>query len=413
MPKTLWKLSWLICIVFLGGCWDRVEIEERGFVVGAAVDFSKKDEGMATEEKSEERPHGKQRYLLTLQMVVPGGLSQGGGKGGGGAGAGSGGDAYYNVSSVGDTMFQTVRQLGNRVSRSPFFPHMKILIISEEVARSGHLPDIIDYFLRDAEMRRGVKIMIANGEAREVLGVNPVNEKLPAMYIDSVTRNERSSSSTLPEHLRIGDLNEILLTQESFTIPRIKPAGNEVKIGGVSVFEGRKNSMVDWLGGDDVIGLAILKGKLKGGAINIKVGDNLVSYEAKGSIRRKIEADVSDKENMKFTFTVKSEGVIVESMETINYLKDPEKWELLQMKVADEMKRMAEQAIRKLQKEMKLDVIGLGNYLEQNEPELWKTVEKDWDHGKNYFSKSTLHVQAKVIIRNPGVVNQTEPIQGR
>ncbi|MBP1933788.1 Ger(x)C family spore germination protein [Ammoniphilus resinae] len=409
MPKTLWKYSLLILVVFLGGCWDRVEIEERGFVVGAAVDFPKEgDEGNEMEEDAANKPHGKHRYLLTLQLVVPGSMSQGAKTGGG---AGSGGDAYYNISSVGDTMFQTDRQLANRVSRSPFFPHMKILIISEEVARSGHLPDIMDFFLRDSEMRRGVKVMISKGEAREVLGVKPVNEKLPAMYIDSVTENERSSSATLPDPLRIGDLNEKLLTRESFIIPRIKSAGKEVKIGGVAVFEGEENKMVEWLGGEEVMGLAILKGTLKGGAININVGDNLVSYETKGDIKRKIKADISDKENMKFIFTIESEGIITESMETIDYLNDPAKWVLVQNRVADEMKRMAEKTIRKLQKEMKLDVIGLSTYLAQNYPELWKSVGKDWDHGENYFSKATLHVKARVIVRNPGTVNQTEPLQ--
>lgn len=51
----------LLCLaLFATGCWDRVEIEERGFVVGAGIDVAGEDDA--------------DKYILTFQFVIPGGL---------------------------------------------------------------------------------------------------------------------------------------------------------------------------------------------------------------------------------------------------------------------------------------------------------------------------------------------------
>ncbi len=59
--KRLCLLPAVLVVIPLAGCWDRVEIEDRGFVVGAALDLP--DEG--TEEN---------KIKLTNQFVVPSGL---------------------------------------------------------------------------------------------------------------------------------------------------------------------------------------------------------------------------------------------------------------------------------------------------------------------------------------------------
>lgn len=117
--------------ITLTGCWDRVEIEEIGFVLGVGIDLQKKED---VEERAERaapgKPEGKRRYLLTQQIAIPGGLQGGQGSGAGGADQ----KAYYNIVSEGDTMFEMVRSVAARTSRTPYYEHIKIIIISKEIA---------------------------------------------------------------------------------------------------------------------------------------------------------------------------------------------------------------------------------------------------------------------------------------
>ena len=53
----------MILLLFLTGCWDEVEIEERAFVSGVAVDLA------------EEQSSSTTKIELTSQLIVPANLS--------------------------------------------------------------------------------------------------------------------------------------------------------------------------------------------------------------------------------------------------------------------------------------------------------------------------------------------------
>ncbi|MGO4277101.1 hypothetical protein AB4Z22_45945, partial [Paenibacillus sp. TAF58] len=70
----------LICMLFLlTDCWDRIEIDQRGFVVGVAIDYANAS---------------KHKFKGTYQIVVPSGLKQ---SSQGQSGSGSSGKAYFNL----------------------------------------------------------------------------------------------------------------------------------------------------------------------------------------------------------------------------------------------------------------------------------------------------------------------------
>jgi spore germination protein len=84
----------------ISGCSELAEIEERGFVVGAAYDIVK-------EKKSNPIMKG------TYQMVLPSKLTQQGGKGAG--------NNYINVSAKADSVFEQIRIIAKKISRELFF----------------------------------------------------------------------------------------------------------------------------------------------------------------------------------------------------------------------------------------------------------------------------------------------------
>nr|WP_239483893.1 Ger(x)C family spore germination protein [Paenibacillus rhizolycopersici] len=377
-----------LLILATTGCWDRVEIEERGFVVGAGIDI-------AEEEQAE-----KGKYLLTFQFVVPSGLQskESGGKGG------SKGEAYFNLTSAGNTMFTAARNMSYRTSRSPYLQHNRLILISEELALRGEFVKTLDLFLRDHEMRRATKVMVAEGKASELLEVKPKNEKIPIMYFESTAENPPKSARIYPP-TNIGDVQSFILSKTSFALPKLSKLDDEVSVSGSAVFDGASQRLKGFLNDRETSGLNFLRGTAQEGVLEFKMNDDFLAYEIKG-LKRKIRADVSDLEHIRFTLFLDMEGNIGETQERINLLKQYEVSEIEQ-KAADELFKLTTSTIERVQQKFRVDVIGLGDYLKQQHYSVWKKIKDNWDRGDNIFAQSDIVVEARAEVRIFGSTVET------
>lgn len=382
---------WLLCCsLLLSGCWDRVEIEERGFVVGVAID------------QPEDPEAEKGRYRLTQQIVVPGKLGSKAGQGGGGGG---GEGAYLNITEAGESMFGIVRDTAAQTSRSPYYEHIQVMILSSDVVREeGALGKVIDHFIRHPEMRRATKVVIAEGEAKQTLELQPKNERLPALYLDSISMNNFKNARMLPVS-KIGDLHEYLLGGQSFTIQRIKAEKNEVKVIGNAVFNTPKRQMVGFLEGDETEGLNFLTGEVQGGILKLKYkGEPLIFDMMKAS--HKIEVQAKGPEEIVFDINIEVEGAIGESFSSVDFVSS-EVLSKSEELIAKEIERICRKTVETLQEDLRTDAMRLGSELRIADYDLWERIKDDWDSGKNYFSQSKINVTAKANVRSTGIINKT------
>lgn len=394
-------VSMLLSTILVSGCWDQVQIEERGFVVGVAVDVPRNENVKEkAEQEAPDKPKGKQRFLVTNQMVIPGGLVAGGKSNS----QNTTNEAYLNIVSEGDSLFEVSREFATRASRTPFYQHLKIIIFSEEIARSkAGFGNAIDVLLRDPDARRSTKVFISKGDAKDVIEVKPKTEKLPSLYINSIGENNDRTARMLPVK-RIGDVHEQLLNQYSFTLPRITAGKQEVKIAGAALFNS-DHIMVGFLGEEETEGLNFLTNQIKGGLLKAKFKEDLGVLNITG--KRSIVVDTRNKEHLKFTFRIKCEGAIIESFDQIDLL-NKEVMEKLQLAFAHEIERLCRDTIAKVHKQLPVDVIGLGSDLKQYHKDLWKEIKNDWEKGKRLYEKSEIKVVAQVYIRNIGGINRAK-----
>ncbi|MCG5252252.1 Ger(x)C family spore germination protein [Brevibacillus agri] len=405
---TLACMVVLLCTL-VTGCWDQVQIEERGFVVGVAIDAPRSNEAEKRAAKeSPGKPRVKQRFLVTHQLVIPGGLIAG--NQGGGGGQNTTNEAFLNLSSEGDSLFEVSRELATRTSRAPFYQHLKVLVISEEVARSENgFANAMDFLLRDPDSRRSSKVFISNGPAKSIIEVKPKTEKLPALYINSIGENIDRNARMLPE-VRVGDVHEELLNPFSFVIPRVRAEKNEIKMAGSAVFSNR-NQMVGFLGEEETEGLNFLTGNINGGLLKAKVKNDLVVLNIQGT-KHSIVQDLRDKQHFIFTIQIECEGILAEAYALMDFLSK-EETKKLEQAFAKEIERMCRDTIQKVHKEMKADVIKLGSNIRQKDYSLWKQIQHDWEKGQRLYEKSEIHVEAKVYLRNVGSINRSEKVEGR
>src|SRR5690606_16484946 len=288
-----------------------VEIEERGFVVGLAID--------TTEENSGDSPEGvrKENYRLTYQFVVPSSF-QGNGTGGQAAGGSSDGKPYLNVTSEGKTIFQITRQLSTRLSRSPFLQHVKIIVLSEQLARQGYLYDALDLFVRDHEMRRAAKVMVTDGEARDALNIDPKIEPIPIMFLEAITQNTVKTARMLPP-TNLGEVHENLLMGTSFVVPRLVVKDKQADISGAAVFDAHDQRMLGTLDEKETIALNFIHSDVTGAVIEFLVKNQYFAVEIKDA-KNKITVNNLDKNRMKFSLEINSDGNVGESYGNLDLL---------------------------------------------------------------------------------------------
>lgn len=380
-----WKLIILVfCLMITSGCWDSIELEERGFVIGVGIDLN------------EESSDDEGALSLSQQFVIPTGSSQGGSGGEGGSG-----DAFQNIVSSGNTIFETVRRVAARTNRSPFYEHIKLIVISEEIAKSTHFPDVLDYFLRYPEMRRGTQVMVTPEKAGDILGISPKNEKLPAMYIKSISKNNYKNARMVPP-TRIGKIHENLLGYESYMIQMIvKLNSEEVKISGQAVFNGYTDKLVGFIEEDATEGVNFITGQLKGGLLEAKVKDEIVVYEM-DKVKTKIEP-IYEKGKIKFKVDIQTTGTIPESYKSFDLL-DEEEIQQTEKAIKEKIYEFTDLAISRVRDELKTDIFEFSKKFKTKYPNEWEQMKNDWDIGENYFQQSEIEVNVNAVVDRSGTI---------
>lgn len=396
-------ISFLLLIT-LCGCWDRIEIDQRGFVVGIAVDLAAQDHHQWKNGSSEDKISPHKKYWGTFQMVVPSGLT--GGSSGNGKGGAGGANAFFNIAAAESSMPSLTAKISGETSRSPYFEHLELIVFSDDVAKSdSEFARALDYFLRDNQMRRNVSIFVADGKASDILDTDALNEKYPVAYISSLLKNTRKSNYILPE-TRLGDIHEHLLKKESFVVQRARKNSEGVSLTGAAVFNGENNQFVGFLSGEETQGLNFLTNGIKGGIVETQYRNRNIDLEV-WKAERKIRADIQGQRPVKFTFQIQVTGNISKSATYLNMKKD-NSIETMKKLFEDEIIRTTENVIHTLQNKYNKDVLGLGSYLYRHHYKTWKQVEDDWEKGEQLFSKIPVEVTVKVDINKVGSIINSE-----
>ncbi|WP_127496805.1 Ger(x)C family spore germination protein [Paenibacillus glycanilyticus] len=402
----------LMTSVLLTGCWDRVEIDQRGFVVGVGIDEPDKKEGEKQgsniqdhDTQSQDKQSGvssKQTFKVLYQIVMPAGLSTNKSDG-----SSEGDKAYFNMSVEENAMATSMAKLSQRLSRAPFFEHLKVIIISESIARKPQkFAEAIDFFLRESQMRRSTRVMVTRDKAGNILNTHPPDQKLPAQYLEELSDNTKESSRILPES-RIGDVHEFLLKHKSFAIQGVMNGNrNYSTVTEAAVFNGTSNQMVGFLNSKETAGLNFMEGHVKGGQIKFTFEDRLGVFSIE-RVSRKLDCTFGRDNLPSFIFHIEVEGSVDEVFHAPDTLKEPA-ISAMETGVQKEIVKLMESTANKLQHEYNCDVMGLREYLFHNHYRWFKQHENQWEEEGKLFSTRPVQMDVKVSVRRSGNINLTE-----
>lgn len=226
------KITKIIVILLLAavatsttGCWDYQELQDRGYVLGIGIDkpeaVSKKLEGGKSKYSSEFRKvpsteGGAPKYAYSIQIPI---ISRSQIKPVGQSGGSANGKRTWDLTVMGSSFFEASREFATRLDYPAFYEHMQVMVINEDVARSGiSMP--IDTMLRDSEMRRKTKVFITPQPAYTVLDVVPKIDDYASIYLRNLTNNFKKTAR-IAYKIDIGQISENIRNNMDYILPRV------------------------------------------------------------------------------------------------------------------------------------------------------------------------------------------------
>ncbi|ULT57278.1 Ger(x)C family spore germination protein [Neobacillus drentensis] len=377
MIKALF-LTMVSSILFLTGCWSRVEINERSFVSSILVDKGK---------------NGK--IDVTLTFPLPNRLATG--QSGGSLSLGK---PYASLTYSGTNISQAFHKMQVDLPRKISFGQAKLVIIGQEMAKEG-IKKILEFIIREPGLNINLPMYIAPGKAKEIIHMAPTFEKSQSRILLGFSKNEIALLTTPKDFFETvnGDMAVSIL-----------------KVGKRKMVSENGKKVV-WVGTD---GVALFK--------NYKMVDKLTSYEGRGALwlRNTIKqalvtiqsptdhkeinltvlqakAKIHPSKNEPYAFDVhfNVEDDLAESDSTIDLSKEAniKKLELLAEK--DIRKRI--EAAFTTSKKTGADAFQFGEYLSWYKPKIWKKAQRNWT--SIYQDKVKLNITVDLKIKRRGTEN--------
>lgn len=366
----------LLLVLFLTGCWDRVEIEHRIFVLAVAIDKEMKKEG-------------KTLYELTIQVAEPKALS--------GKSVPSDVKPVWNVSVTGYSIFDCMRSMATKVARVPFYEHLQVIVISEELAKDG-ISAPMDLFLRDHELRRKTNLVVTPGKAKDILDINHKLIPVPGVYLSKLTQESVNKTSKMPQNSTVGAFSVNYRANRNSLLIKVEPREDHVIMQGGALLN--KDKFAGWLESNDVRSYQWVVGTVQAGnylIVNDQGNQRFTTFEVK-NMRSAIKPQIRNGKPY-FTVRIIAEGNIGEDGLSPN----PTAQDLtkIEQMLNNEIRHDANLIIQKLQKEYGLDIFEFGEALRRHEYAYWKQHEQEWD---NIFRTVDVSVQVETSIRRIGHV---------
>ncbi|TYO97301.1 Ger(x)C family spore germination protein [Desulfallas thermosapovorans] len=401
IKKALCLLLTISLILPLVGCWNRKELSELAIVLAAGLDST---------------PQGN--IVLTIQIARPNafGSAQGGQQPGGGGQQNN----VWVLSQEGETVMDAIRYLETKVSRHIYWGHTVILVIGEQLAKEG-IRKAINFFSRSPFSRETIWVMVARGQARDVLNSHSQLENTSAQSAGRMIRAGAGMSVMLK------DLSMMLASKGTNPVlPRIEltPSGTpqgpemaenipeaeingqerykihaEATLTGTAVFD--DDRLVGWLNVHETRGLLWLLDQITVGEITVPSPvepDKKISIDiTRGNTRVEPFYDGQD---IWFDVHMDLNGALWEQQST-EELTDEQIFAAIEKSTARIIEACARSVIEKAKYDYGVDIFGFGEAFHRKYKDAWPALEGNWNEA---FVNAGINIKAEATIRRTGLV---------
>ncbi|WDV98047.1 Ger(x)C family spore germination protein [Brevibacillus parabrevis] len=376
MKKRLALVLWLCCAC-LGGCWDRVEINDVALVTAVAMDFV-----------------SDRAVELSVQVFVPRSLS---------GGDGGANEAMTLIRSAeGVNIADAMSKVQLKIPRKVFWGHCKVYIYGQELARHG-LEEYIDYYARHPEPRNRAFMYVSKGKASELLKIMPPLERYSAEVVRKLSELEVGLEVTLLDLQKMfaSPTNAAALPMIDMMKPpkKERPQATNPYLFGTAVFKNGK--MIGTLSDRTTQGVLWLRDEVSSTTVTIKIKDER-GFVSLNPIREKTKlTPLIENGKWKMLVDIETEGDIVQNGTKLT-LNTPEQIARAEEGMREDIQTRIRLALSQVQKEFKADIVNFGREFHRKYPKEFAAVRENWDQ---VFSELEVETKIKAFIRRPGLIS--------
>ncbi|WP_075981870.1 Ger(x)C family spore germination protein [Bacillus massilinigeriensis] len=389
------SLCFILLLGILTGCWDKREIEELSYVIGIGID------------KAEKEGQIKVTYLFANPEV---GSSLIGGT--------ANEPARETLTFTANDYISARNTANSMIPREIIYDLLRIIVVSEEMARDENFIKIIYDTIKDREIRRDVHLAVSKENASEYLNKNnPKIDTRPHKYFQFMI-NRGVETGMIPD----SDLHRFYLiteqdadlylsiytsairedtkteNEDEYIAGQLPTKGeaNKTQFFGSAVF--KEGKMIGTLDGEETRIAGILDE-------TTDLNDVLTTFPDPFNEKERISTRVIKKERNKVKMNLRGSKpkirieipLIVEVLsdpEMVDYAENEKNREILKRKITESLNNIYRQFIKKSQEEFKACPFSLS----EEARKYFKTIKEfeDFDWMKSY---PEMDIEVSVKIR--------------
>lgn len=374
------------------GCWDRVEVSDLAIVTAVALDKA-----------------GEHSVNVAASLAVPSRISPPGAMGGG-----DGAVPLNNVASQGRTIVEAISRMQEKVPRRLFWAHNAVIIVGEDLARSG-VREVLEFFPRHRQPRLRTVILVTPGWASHVLASIAPIESLTSDALQEISTFRTGVVTDLKDFLAaLANEGEEPLTarvlvvhpgvpqpgapeMEAGTGPPSVPNPPQPVINGAAVF--KDSRLLGFLDDEETRGVLWIRNELDHATVTVTLGQS-GRYVAFESVRADTKLTPRfESGRLVMEIAIEIEGDLAENPAGVD-LTDPRVIHLLEQEVAKTIAQRIRLSIETLQQRFGSDVLGFGAAVRRRDPQQWERLKGHWDR---IFPEVEPEVKIAAFIRRTGM----------
>lgn len=403
LPRSL-ALFILLAVAapLLSGCWDQVEIEDRALVLGLSIDKVSAEEAQQEEKVTHIRNDNLPAEMITVtaQIAVPGRVPLGPSSGG----SSSDGKVspVWVVSVRGISLDDAMNNLQQQIADPRYLVHLRIIIISEDIAR-GNLEELNDYLRRNPEIRRRTWLLVSEGRASDFMDVNPPLQRVPTLYILSMMEKSVSSGKFPRDYIGTFWSAHTKWGQSAY-LPYVALRNKDnILIKGLAYFSGGK--LVNKTEPIEIGGFMAMQGMDPGGYSTLFKTKELGIVMTK--INERFTRTRSTIKNGKphLSYQVFLEGDLDEHYGSNIPVNSSGKLREIERDFEEQIQSVLTGLVKKTQKDHS-DIFGMGEMIRSHHPAYWKEHIHDKSDWENLYSSIDVDIKMSLHIRRVGLKDQ-------
>ena len=289
-------------------------------------------------------------------------------------------------------------------SKQLHFGNIQVVVIGQEPARTEGLYDLMDWFLRDVDIRETVRLVISQeNTAAELLGVDGADFPVASYAIERIVNPGNQRNAHTKDMSLYCTINTLDTPGATLSLPAVRLREDDdkkhVEVSGLAVFKGDR--LHEFMGPEHTPLFLYLVDKVSihEFAFTVEDGVDATLYISSSKTRRSFH---QTDQGIVFRLEVQAIAALDQATTGMDML-DKQSIASLEQTAAQQLREEILRTIEKT-KEIGVDMAGLGNDIYLRDRQLWEECSSDWQ-GRSPDMEVALDVS--VSLQSVGAVHRS------